>query len=56
LGRINRGQDRLYFRPIQNPLSVVQRMKAGMIKIIGGHKKLGLRDEWLLHELSYQIF
>jgi hypothetical protein len=27
-----------------------------MIKIIGGHKKFGLRDEWLLHELSYQIF
>jgi hypothetical protein len=31
-------------------------MKAGMIKIIGGHKKFRLRDEWLLHELSYQIF
>jgi len=31
-------------------------MKGWMIKIIGGNKKFGLRDEWLLHEQSYQIF
>ena len=49
---INRGQDRLNFRPVQNRLSVVKRMKRTMVKLARGDKKFRLGGERFLHAKS----